>query len=420
MSHRMGRKFDRHGILRQRDPWEVARNVFDLALEFALLGYVDKATELYNLYETFASGCKSSWSPGLYFAWEATGLWPDSIPAEKRTEEYLSRLEVERILWKRDTHLSEEGLETLVAKATGGGRMDAWGNEQLHADDLTAAIDLALYMDKREKALDILQIFAENFQSTWVDLSKSRQAWRYLKHHALSRTIEVNEDKLEVFYKQVYATCKERLENGGVRVLADLPIKDLVQMCNDNTLKNAVWEEMDDVDPDNPPETVLHEGASAEQVKALEEKVNHGLPDDYKEFLSVTNGMDTVWNGFFSEPRFLSTDEVHIFDATEMQEIWEDASVEIGFVTNMSLKPKFPRMDRVIKINGGADDSKLIWFIEPELGVAFGAAFFAAMMQLPPEELAHVAKLQQYFHPDVKNEDQLPRVPGDYRGGHGE
>jgi hypothetical protein len=396
----MGRKFDRHQILRERDPWEVARNVFDVALEFALLGYVDKATELYNLYVDFAEGCKTSWSPGLYFAWESTGLWPDSIPAEERTPEALSKMETERIVWKRSMDQTEAGVDKLIAAAMGAAMTATWGEQQVHGGDLTAAIDLALLLDKREKALDILQIFADNLNSTWTELSKSRQVWRYLKHYALARTIEVNEEKLETFSIEVYATFKERLDKGAARQFRDLPMRDLVNMFNENTLKNAVWEEMD-VDPDDPPETILHDPATAEQIATLEEEIGQELPDDFKEFLQYSNGMESFWNGFFGEPRILGTDEIEVFDATEQQEIWDEANVEIAFVTSMSVKVDWPILDRVIKINNGSEETKFLWLMDPEYGQKFSASFFAAFTQLPPEEQAHVKKLLGYFQHGV-------------------
>ncbi|KAF2678053.1 hypothetical protein K458DRAFT_317943 [Lentithecium fluviatile CBS 122367] len=402
----MGRKFDKHQVLRQKDPWEVARSVFDIALEFALLGYVDRATELYNLFETFAAGCKASWSPGLYFAWEATGLWPDSIPAKEQTSEFLRKLETERIVWKRETNLSEEGLEKLITVATGGGTADAWGEKELRADELTAAMDLALYMNRRDRALDLLQVIADNWNVCWEELSRSRQAWRYLKHHALARSIEIDEAKLEVFFKEVLDTFKERLERGAARVFKDMPIKELVRLCNDNTIKNAVWEEMD-IDPDEPPETILHEGATEAQVKACEERIGHDLPNDLKDFLRATNGMESLWNGFCGEPRFLSTDEIHVFDGREQQEAWEEAAVEIGFVTDMSIKPVYPRLERAIQINGGDEQTKFVWLLEPELGQRMTAAFFDAIQQLPEVERKKFMAMLGYFHAGVETTEDV-------------
>ncbi|KAF2735673.1 hypothetical protein EJ04DRAFT_511622 [Polyplosphaeria fusca] len=407
MSHRMGRKFDRHQILREKDPWEVAKNVFDVALEFALLGYVDVATDLYNLFEGFSQGCKSSWSPGLYFAWEATGSWPESIPAKDRTPEALSNLETERILWKRDTNATAEGLEKLIATATGEGKTDEYGDAQLRPDDLTAAIDLALYMGEKEKALEILQIFADNFYATWVDISKSRQVWQLLKNNTLARMIDVDEEKIEHFAKEVFATFQERLTKGALRVYLDTPISKLINMCNENTMKNAIWEDMDEMDPDEPPQSIIHEGASKEQIVALEKKLGHELPGDFKEFLSLTNGMASYWNGFYGEPRFLSTDEIEVFDATEQQQVWNDASVDIAFITNMSVKVDWPTLDRVIAINAGTESSKFIWLVEPEVGQKIAMAWFAAFQQLPTEEQAHVQQMMGYFHAGRKNAGEV-------------
>ncbi|KAF2194786.1 hypothetical protein K469DRAFT_617433 [Zopfia rhizophila CBS 207.26] len=398
MSHRMGRKFDQHQILREKDPWDVARNLFDVALEFALLGYIDTATELFVLFESFSKGCKSSWSPGLYFAWEATGLWPASVPAEERTPGALSKLETERILWKRETNATKEGLAKLIATATGEGKMDAWGDAQIRPDDLTAAIDLALFMGEKEKALEVLQTFADNFHSTWVDLSKSRQVWQLLKDKALANAIGVDEEKVAALQTKVFETFKERLEKGARRIFKDTPMKDLIKMCNENTLKNAVWEEMDVDDPDEPPDTILHEGATKEKIAALEKKLGHELPDDYKEFLSLTNGMESYWNGFYGEPKLLGTDAVHVFDASEQQEIWNEASVDIVYIPNLGVKVDWAILDRVIQVNDGGEDSKFVWLVEPEYGKKIGASFFAAYAQLNELQRQHVNRLLEYFH----------------------
>ncbi|KAF2466329.1 uncharacterized protein BDR25DRAFT_306156 [Lindgomyces ingoldianus] len=406
MSHWMGRKFDRHQILREKDPWQVARKVFDVALEFALLGYVDTATDLFNLFESFSQGCKSSWSPALYFAWDATGLWPDSIPASERTKDALSKLETERILWKRETNATKEGLDKLVATATGEGKTDEWGDAQIRPDDLTAAIDLALFMGEKDKAEEILQVFAENFNVTWIDLSKSRGVWQLLKDKALAKAIGVDEEKMDAFQEEVLETFTERLEKGAARVFRDLPMKTLVNMCNENTLKNAVWEEMDG-DPDDPPETILHDGATEEQIARVEAKLGHDLPDDFKEFLTLTNGMDSYWNGFYGEPKIHGTEAIHVFDASEQQEIWNSASVEIAFVTNMSVKIEWATLDRVIQINDGAEDSKFVWLVEPEYGQKLGGSFFAAFRQLPKEEQEHVSKLLGYFHAGKDNSQSV-------------
>lgn len=407
MSHRTYRKFCRDHILREKAPWEVARNAFEIALEFALLGSIKEATQLWTLFESFSSHCKSSWIPGLYFAWEASGFWPDSIPLEDRRPEALRKLEIERVLWKRSTHgTDEEGLDTLIAVATEHGRTDSWGNAQVRPHDLKAAIDLAAYMGKTEKVADILQVFADNFEQTWVNLSRSRYVWQYLKDGALARAIRVDDTKLKKFQIEVFETFKERLEKGPRRTFKDLPMRDLLNMCNENTLKNAVWEEMD-VDPENPPETILHEGATEEEIAGLEKKLGHSLPADYKEFLSLTNGMESLWNGFYGEPKLWGTNDVHFTDATKQQKAMHDASANIGFYMSMSVKPDWGPMDHVIEVNDGSEESKFVWLVLPEDIKSSAERFFVTLSGLPKDEQAHVTKMLGHMYAGVEDASQL-------------
>lgn len=397
MSHRTWRKFDRYQILRQKDPWEIARNGFEIALELALLGYIAEATELFVLLESFSSACRSTWSPGLYFAWEATGLWPDTVPAKERTPEALRELETERNLWKRDTNASDEGLDKLITTATNQCKKDAWGNTQLRLPDLTAAVDIASHLNKGEKVLEILQIFADNFYQTWIELPKSRQVWRYLREKSLARAIGVDEEKLLAFKDEVVNTFTERLEKGPRRIFKELPMDDLIKLCNENTIKNAVWEEMG-IDPEESLESILHPGATREEIAALEKNLGHELPQDFKEYLSITNGMGSLWNGFSGEPRLLSTDEIRVVDATRQQKDWIEASVDIGIFMKLSVKPKWEDLDHAIIVNDGSEDSTFVWLIDPEFGQRAAVNFYTVLSNLPQNEQESVKKLVGYFY----------------------
>jgi hypothetical protein len=44
------------------------------------------------------------------------------------------------------------------------------------------------------------------------------------------------------------------------------------------------------------------------------------LPDDYKEFLTLTNGRESLCNGFYGEPKRHSARDVCMVDATEQQQ----------------------------------------------------------------------------------------------------
>lgn len=400
MSDFHGKKFSRHHVLRQKAPSDVARNAFDIALEFAVLGYIDEATQLFDLFESFSSGSKSSWSPGLYFAWEATGIWPESIPLADRTPEAIQKLEVERIVWKRNSNATVEGLSKLRATATNGGQKDKYGDMQLRLDDLTAAIDLAVHIDQQAEATELLQIVADNFHLTWQAISRSRHTWRHLKDKVLSRAIGVNEEKFLALRSEVLETFRDRLERGPQRPLKSLSMKDLVAMCNENTLRNAVWEEMD-VDPKHPPSTFLHPGATADEIASLEKRLGYELPDDFKEYLSLTNGMDSLWNGFHGEPRLLGTEEIRIVDATEQQNTWNSAPTNIGYYMSMSIKIDWEPFHRIILVNDAAADSKYIWLLEPKHVQRAATTYKEVVAKLPQDEREHVQKLSEYMYAGV-------------------
>ncbi|KAF2660084.1 hypothetical protein K491DRAFT_688686 [Lophiostoma macrostomum CBS 122681] len=177
-------------------------------------------------------------------------------------------------------------------------------------------------------------------------------------------------------------------------------------MCNENTLSNAVWEEMD-VDPDDPPTTILRPGATKKQIAECEARLGHDLPDDFREFLSLTNGMDSIWNGFYGEPKLLGTDEIYVFDASELQDGWQNASVQMKFIPDMSVKPEWTTLDRVLMINDGADDSKYLWLLEPELGRQYAGSFFAAYQALPLHEQEQVRSVLQIFHAGKENASEI-------------
>ncbi|OCL12851.1 hypothetical protein AOQ84DRAFT_136979 [Glonium stellatum] len=367
MSLKASRKFSPQHILTEKSTWDVARNASEIALEFALLGYISIATSLFSTTVEFNNACKGAWSPGLYFAWEAADSWPTYIPPEDRTPEALTKLENERILWKRDTHMDEAGLDRLLSVAQGDASGALWGRSSLRPDDFAAALDLALFLGKEDRAREILKTIAKNFHWMFKDVSKSRRAWKLLKDKALAQELGLKDEKVLAFAEEVRRVFQQRIDDGPIRrPYEHKTIAELVKLCDENTIKNACWEETD-YDPDNPPNTILRDPAAPEAIAALEKRINHGLPEDYKEFLSISNGLGSWWNGFFGEPEISSTDTVQIMDATEEQNKWTELGVELLRIPNLPICMNWPAFESVFKINNGDSDSEYVWLIGPEL-----------------------------------------------------
>lgn len=416
------RKFSPGHILSQKNPHTLALNAFEIVVELALLGRIESATQLFTLFADLAPVCKNIWSPGMYFAWAETHSFPECIPQSQRTEDFIHSKEIERVLWKRSTCCSDEGLEELINVALGHGRTDRWGNQVIRGEDLKAAIDLAAYMEKPEKVEQLLNVFAEHFDSVWYRLARSRLAWKYIKNGALARAIGIDEAKLLTFEKEILTTFTQRLQNGPVRPFQDTPMKDLIALCDTNTLQNAVWSEMDGIDPDDPPTSVTHPGATAADIASLEQKIGFDLAADYKEFLALSNGLGPLWNGFHGEPPLLPAEQVHTTNATKQKKAMRAANQDPTFF--MGVKMDWEPLAHVIQINEPypnydnpamppdlEDDdeleryehAKFIWLIPPQDITAVGKNFFAAVEALPAEQRDAIMKNLGYLQSDSED-----------------
>ncbi|PVI00282.1 hypothetical protein DM02DRAFT_527289, partial [Periconia macrospinosa] len=78
---------------------DVVEQAGETALGLALLGNITAATTIIEILRSHNLNALEEFhgelflKPCMYFAWEATGQWPDWIPAEERTEAHLSDLE---------------------------------------------------------------------------------------------------------------------------------------------------------------------------------------------------------------------------------------------------------------------------------------------------------------------------------------
>jgi len=166
-------------------------------------------------------------------------------------------------------------------------------------------------------------------------------------------------------------------------------LRDLLQLGNDNTISGAgkdYWQEAG-VDP---PKTLLKTPATTEEIVKLEDRLGISLPDDYKEFLSISNdfgagngseddidvGSDGIYIGYFPDPELLSTDKVKWNSEPYFQlpvELLQLPYEIINLVRcisknsdgSLDFDTRLPLFDRVLEI--GFRDIDNIWLVPPEL-----------------------------------------------------
>lgn len=124
--------------------------------------------------------------------------------------------------------------------------------------------------------------------------------------------------------------------------------------------------------------TVLHEPASEEEIDALEARLDIVLPDDYKEFLRSSNGMEGIWNGYWAQKVLAGTEIV-----AWSEDWWDENGIDFALLTWEEFPFKFPvkwpkiDLNQVLVINEN-DEPDHVWLVNPELAKLAVEAFFEA------------------------------------------
>ncbi|RSL46542.1 hypothetical protein CEP54_013810 [Fusarium duplospermum] len=330
------KKFDPEAILTSRDLPAQYYSIHELAKEFAVLGQIKTAKSLISL---LLSQYSSDWQirqiRSLKFAFAEADEWPDQIPQEERTEEALESVATD-ITPDFGNESDAEGddpaelgvlLETAKHSDASTGGASSERSSAL-ATALAMAIRLAsqhtssveeIEADpKVQKALGY--IAARMHGNRAIDcLAQHRTNWRLLSTGALARKIPVDMAKVEAFGQEVMATITERLKSGRqAHPTEKKSIRELLDEMDRNTKANGTshYEEMEEEVPES---LFILPPATDEQISALERRLDVVLPDDYKEFLKITNGFGGSWNGYYLEPPLHGVDDVK----------WEDILCDV-------------------------------------------------------------------------------------------
>jgi hypothetical protein len=322
-------KFDREAILTNTSLPEVYNKLVELAEEFSVLGEVNTAKGLVSL---LLQDTTSDWQRNQlhhfepYFA--AANIWPDEIPEKDRSEAASDETATKHALDtdEGEEQDDEENFQEQINKAYEFG-VDA----SIFAGALYNAFRLASRqtsdleeVQNDSRVQEVLKLLAQNLYKEGII---SRLAGRHelsglLATGVLARKIPVDKKKIEALGKDVLETFAERFTNGRKPLeIESKPMKDVLLELERNTKPKSVgfWEEMEQ----EPPATLFNlPPATDEQISSLEERLKVTLPDDYKEFLKITNGFGGTWNGFHLDPLLHDVDDVQ----------WSEPLFEVPFV----------------------------------------------------------------------------------------
>ena len=297
-------------LLDSRFAGELIDRTAQTAVGFALVGEVAGATKLLDLLHSHGlspwdaeGGSYPFLKPCMYFAWEATDLWPDWIPEEERSEEKLQELEekgrepwlerfagewtVDEDTLARANTLAKEAIMTILPDFNGtlGGQVVTiqklwergefgcanypngpltvryattvmlwrqgvypWPFVQIHRSaGLAMSFDIGMRLGLVEEPMQTLHDMCKRYPSAeqLEMMSCSRIAWKEIycdEDRTILKLLEIEPERMSSGVAKAVDMLEQRLENGPRRQYKDKTLEELVHIISENTYLNCPYE----------------------------------------------------------------------------------------------------------------------------------------------------------------------------------
>lgn len=224
-------------------------------------------------------------------------------------------------------------------------------------------------------SMDLVKMIATGWGRRIIDaLVVVEPLWPCYIRGLLADAVGISAEELKSKGETLVGVFSARLSRGYMgNQLESKALKELLEIGEKNTLGGPGARHWGEVGG-GIPETMFKQPATSEQISELEGRLEINLPQDYKDFLSITNGFgnddDGVYNGYFPDPELFATDDV-----SWLSEDWIVLPFEMLKIPREIEDPyrkaseawdtAMPSLDRVVHIgNRDIDD---LWLVPPEL-----------------------------------------------------
>ncbi|UZP39025.1 hypothetical protein NXS19_006841 [Fusarium pseudograminearum] len=288
----------------------------------------------------------------------AAGLWPAEIPEEDRTTKTASKTAAKHSLDDEENGRQKDDAKELQEQM----KQARDEGSSVAVDALCTATRLASKHTEDLQEIKSDSRVQEALEIISNNLHRSRMIKSLVAHHELceilsagelAQKVPVDKAKLEAAGKEVIATFSERFTKGRKKHdIESKPMKEVLLELERYTKANGTshWDEMEEPVPETlfvlPP-------ATDEQISSLEEKLDITLPDDYKDFLKVSNGFGGTWNGYHPDNPLYGVDDVSwASESLEVPyvELHDSISGVIALRINDMSKPDWPSSGRTVEI----------------------------------------------------------------------
>ncbi|KAM5372631.1 hypothetical protein ACJZ2D_007405 [Fusarium nematophilum] len=171
------------------------------------------------------------------------------------------------------------------------------------------ALDIYLRLGNEGEAQAVFERICGRFQAEEQveQLACSRIAWKKLlaaPERPILDLLKIHPAKLRPALSRALQMAEHRLENGPKRRYRHESIDKLTHAISANTYRNCPYDVLAAYRPPEQPRArpedaqgLLRLPCSPSDIAQLDKRLGVGLPHDYREFLSVTNGLGSMWNG---------------------------------------------------------------------------------------------------------------------------
>jgi hypothetical protein len=292
------------------------------AVEWTISGFVDEGINLLELLWSFGiEHSRNVWldDEGLQIMWQVAGKKPSNIPFQFKDVE-----DIEKENWYRMFYPAwyEPYMQKVIEKPV----------EQLEGQELYVRAILEVYnkissidnilrlFDKciesgqdyatrpafylaakagfEKKADKYLSVFGKEYLNhptsyTLSELMRDRSAATILLRGSLAPVFEITKEHCLTETKQIKEALEQRISQGRSLVYGNLSWKELLKEMSVLAVEQNTYEFTEE---QREKKWLGYKGANEEQIKDAEKRLGVLLPNDYKEFLKVSNGFDCLSN----------------------------------------------------------------------------------------------------------------------------
>ena len=277
------------------------------------------------------------------------------------------------------------------------------------------ALDIYLRLNGEEEARDALERVCDRFTFTEQAemLACSRHVWKKLlsgPSKPILELLQIHPAKLRSAVSRSVSLLENRLANGPSRPFRDKTLEELVHLVSAHTFTNCPYDVLEGYGPPRQRPLVesglLRNPCTKRDIAQLESRLGVSLPQDYKDFLAITNGMDPVWDGKNLLNIFANVDKVNLMGTDHLRGCELNLAREYDPLPRSGNSLNWPEVAHELTLEGvavsGTGTGGDLWLVKPDLTKQCKDYFFKTYQNRSKEQKKELARVVRETYGSMK------------------